>query len=69
MNESTIISEHSSPCASLAAIGVQIQQLDLFAPIRQTVRIAQKTVKYTPTDKLATPQDRLELLTATPIAD
>ena len=52
MNESTTISEHSSPCASLAAIGVQLQQLDLFAPIRQTVRIAQKTVKYTPADKL-----------------
>jgi hypothetical protein len=52
MNESTTIIEHSSPCASLAAIGVQIQQLDLFAPIRQIVRIAQKTVKYTPADKL-----------------
>jgi len=52
MNESTTIIEHSSPCASLAAIGTQIQQLDLFAPIRQTVQIAQKTVKYTPADKL-----------------
>jgi len=36
----------------LAAIGVQIQHLDLFAPIHQTVQIAQKTVKYSPTDKL-----------------
>src|SRR5215216_4178564 len=52
MNESTIISEHSSPCASLAAIGAQLQSLDLFGPIRQTVQIAQKTVKYTPADKL-----------------
>lgn len=52
MNECTIITEHSSPCASLAAIGVQLQSLDLFAPIRQTVQIAQKTVKYSPTDKL-----------------
>ena len=52
MKESTTISEHSSPSASLAAIGVQIQHLDLFAPIRQTVQIAQKTVKYTPIDKL-----------------
>jgi hypothetical protein len=52
MNESTTIIEHSSPCASLAAIGAQIQHLDLFAPIRQLVQIAQKTVKYTPTDKL-----------------
>lgn len=52
MKQSITISEHSSPCASLAAIGVQIQHLDLFAPIRQTVAIAQKTVKYTPQDKL-----------------
>ena len=52
MKQSITITEHSSPCASLAAIGVQIQHLDLFAPIRQTVRIAQKSVKYTPTDKL-----------------
>jgi hypothetical protein len=52
MNESTTISEHSSPCASLAAIGVHLQSLDLFAPIRQTVQIAQKTVKYSPADKL-----------------
>jgi hypothetical protein len=52
MNESTTISEYSSPCAPLAAIGVQLQQLDLFGPIRQTVQIAQKTVKYTPADKL-----------------
>lgn len=52
MNESTTISEHSSPCASLLAIGAQLQSLDLFGPIRQTVQIAQKTVKYTPADKL-----------------
>ena len=52
MKQSITISEHSSPAASLAAIGVQIQHLDLFAPIRQTVQIAQKTVKYTPQDKL-----------------
>jgi hypothetical protein len=52
MKQSITISQHSSPAASLAAIGVQIQHLDLFAPIRQTVHIAQKTVKYTPCDKL-----------------
>lgn len=52
MKQSITIIEHSSPAASLAAIGVQIQHRDLFAPIRQTVRIAQKTVKYTPCDKL-----------------
>lgn len=52
MKQFTTISAHSSPCASLAAIGAQLQHLDLFAPIRRTVQIAQKTVKYTPTDKL-----------------
>src|SRR3954463_7079711 len=52
MNECTTITEHSSPCASLAAIGVHLHSLDLFAPIRQTVQIAQKTVKYSPADKL-----------------
>ena len=52
MKKSTTIAEHSSPCASLAAIGAQIQHLDLFGPIRQSVHIAQKTVKYSPQDKL-----------------
>jgi hypothetical protein len=31
---------------------VKLRQLDLFAPIRKHVRIAQKTVKHTPIDKL-----------------
>src|SRR3954469_9799188 len=52
MKKSTTLSVHSSPCAPLAAIGVQLPHLDLFGPIRQTVQIAQKTVKYTPADKL-----------------
>lgn len=52
MKQSITTSQHSSPAASLAAIGVQIHKLDLFAPISQTVHIAQKTVKYTPSDKL-----------------
>jgi hypothetical protein len=38
--------------ASLAAIGVLLRQHDVFGPIRQGVRIAQKTVKHTPLDKL-----------------
>jgi len=36
----------------LAAIGVHLQSLKLFEPIHQTVQIAQKTVKYSPADKL-----------------
>ncbi len=42
----------STPHASLAALGLKVQALDLFGPIRQQVHINQKTVRYTPTDKL-----------------
>ena len=54
MNESTNNHQtrHYSPRTSLAAIGVKVHQLDLFGPIREQVMIAQKTVKYTPNDKL-----------------
>jgi DDE family transposase len=43
---------HFSPAASLAALGVHLRQSDVFGPIRESVKIAQKTVKYTPCDKL-----------------
>jgi hypothetical protein len=43
---------HFSPLASLAALGVHLRQIDLFGPIRASVKIAQKTVKYAPIDKL-----------------
>ena len=43
---------HFTACASLAALGVQLKRLDLFGPIRETVLIAQKTVKHSPSDKL-----------------
>jgi Transposase DDE domain group 1 len=53
MNESIIPqTKHYTGCASLAAIGVKLQELDLFGPIRKRVHIAQKTVKHTPIDKL-----------------
>jgi hypothetical protein len=53
MNESTTKrTKHFTACASLAAVGVKLKQLDLFGPIRQTVQIAQKTVKHTPSEKL-----------------
>ena len=42
----------STPHASLAALGLQVQALDLFGPIRQQVHIQQKTVRYSPIDKL-----------------
>ena len=54
MNECSIQTQrHFSACASLAAIGVKVHQLDLFGPIRKSVRIAQKTVKHTPIDKVS----------------
>jgi Transposase DDE domain group 1 len=43
---------HFSPAASLAALGVHLGQINLFGPIRDTVKIVQKTVKHTPLDKL-----------------
>jgi hypothetical protein len=44
--------ERLTPCASLAALGQLLQQRDLFGPVRDQIKIEQKTVKYTPTDKL-----------------
>lgn len=38
--------------ASLAGIGAKLQELDIFAPIRETVNIHQKTVKHSPYEKL-----------------
>jgi len=43
---------HFSPAASLAALGIHLRQIDLFGPIRAGVKIAQKTVKFAPIDKL-----------------
>ena len=44
--------ERLTPCASLAALGQLLQQRDLFGPVRDQVKIEQKTVKHAPTDKL-----------------
>jgi hypothetical protein len=56
MNESIIISEsikaYFSSHASLAALGRKVKKLKLFDPITQKVKIAQKTIKYRPTEKL-----------------
>src|SRR2546427_10951893 len=39
-------------CASLAALGVKLNEMTLFEPIRRRVQIAQKTVKDQPIDKV-----------------
>jgi hypothetical protein len=36
----------------LTALGLKLQQLDLFGPIRTTVQVPQKRVRYAPQDKL-----------------
>ena len=43
---------HFTPAASLAAVGVILEQRKVFEPIRAQVHIEQKTVKHTPLDKL-----------------
>ena len=43
---------HFTPAASLAALGVVLEQRKVFEPIRAQVHIEQKTVKHTPVDKL-----------------
>jgi hypothetical protein len=56
MNKSIILSEEVrvsfTSQATLAALGHKLQSLKVFEPITQTVQIAQKTVKYPPTEKL-----------------
>jgi hypothetical protein len=59
MSQPTIPQGASAPAirrgtahASLAALGVHLRHLDLFGPVRERVHIPQKTVRYTPTDKL-----------------
>jgi len=43
---------HGTAPASLAVLGLKLRQLDLFGPIRDEVRVAQKTVRHTPGEKL-----------------
>ena len=56
MNEFIIISEsvkvYFSNHASLAGIGRKVKKLKLFDPITDKVKIAQKTIKYSPPEKL-----------------
>lgn len=53
MNEcSTQETKKYTSCASLAALGVKVQEMNLFEPIGRRVQIAQKTVKDRPIDKV-----------------
>ncbi len=51
-SSTTDLVRQSTPHATLVALGLKVQHLDLFHPIRELVHIKQKTVRYTPTDKL-----------------
>ena len=53
MNESTTpLIKQFTGCATLAAIGIKLRELNVFQPIQQSVQIAQKTIKDSPADKL-----------------
>ena len=56
MDKSIIISEevkaYFTAHATLAALGRKVCEMKLFEPICEKVKIAQKTVKYTPIEKL-----------------
>ena len=56
MNQSIIISEEVKACfssrASLAGMGIEIRRRRLFEPITERVKVAQKTVKFSPCEKL-----------------
>jgi hypothetical protein len=56
MNKSIILSEQVrasfSSQATLAVLGHKLHRMKVFEPITQRVQIAQKTVKYPPTEKL-----------------
>lgn len=52
MNDASVASEHLSARAFLAGIGAKLSSLELFRPITEQVKIAQKTVKDTPSEKL-----------------
>ena len=41
-----------SPRATLAALGIRLQGLNLFGPVREHVHIAQKTITHAPVQKL-----------------
>jgi hypothetical protein len=41
-----------SPRATLAVVGLKLRMVGLPAPIKERVKIAQKTIKHEPLDKL-----------------
>jgi|SRR6266508_2038026 len=60
-NTMTETNRHFSPRATLAAIGLKIRAMNLLTPIKEKVKIAQKTIKHEPFEKL---QDALIIILA-----
>ncbi len=52
MKKTTTQEQHYSPRAVLAAIGMKIRATGVLKPIEEKVRIEQKSVKYSPVEKL-----------------
>ena len=52
MTRSQETTQHYTPHATLAAIGIKIRSLKLFDTIREHVHIKQKTIRHTPVEKL-----------------
>ena len=48
--------------ASLCALGEYLRRRCVFAPLQEQVKIAQKVVKYRPTEKLLDALIRMEIL-------
>jgi hypothetical protein len=46
------VTRHYSPRVTLATIGLKIDSLKLFEPVRKKVVILQKSVRHTPSQKL-----------------
>jgi hypothetical protein len=44
--------QHFTPHATLAALGLKLQSLKLFSAVEQTVKIKQKSIKHKPVEKL-----------------
>jgi len=52
MTSSQQTTQHYTPHATLAAIGIKIRSLKLFDTIKKHVLIKQKTIKHSPVEKL-----------------
>lgn len=52
MTRSKDMTQHYTPHATLAAIGLKLSSLKLFDTVKEHVRIKQKTVRHKPVDKL-----------------